>query len=172
MQTPGTLPSTVEMLYSHHHSWLKGWLHRRLGSAEQAADIAHDTFVRLLGSERVPASFDEPRAYLTTVAQNLVSNHWRRQKLERAYLEALAQVPRDVEWSPETRAIMLETLLELDRLLDGLPTMVRQAFLYSQLDGQTHAQIAATLGISIPTVKRYLAKALQRCYFADLSFLD
>ncbi|VVE68975.1 RNA polymerase subunit sigma [Pandoraea anapnoica] len=172
MQTPGTLPSTVEMLYSHHHSWLKGWLHRRLGSAEQAADIAHDTFVRLLGSERVPASFDEPRAYLTTVAQNLVSNHWRRQKLERAYLEALAQVPRDVEWSPETRAIMLETLLELDRLLDGLPTIVRQAFLYSQLDGQTHAQIAATLGISIPTVKRYLAKALQRCYFADLSFLD
>jgi len=172
MQTPGTLPSTVEMLYSHHHSWLRGWLHRRLGSAEQAADIAHDTFVRLLGSERVPASFDEPRAYLTTVAQNLVSNHWRRQKLERAYLEALAQVPRDVEWSPETRAIMLETLLELDRLLDGLPTIVRQAFLYSQLDGQTHAQIAATLGISIPTVKRYLAKALQRCYFADLSFLE
>lgn len=172
MQTPGTLPSTVEMLYCHHHSWLRGWLHRRLGSAEQAADIAHDTFVRLLGSERVPAAFDEPRAYLTTVAQNLVSNHWRRQKLERAYLDALAQVPREVEWSPEMRAIMLETLLELDRLLDGLPTIVRQAFLYSQLDGKTHAQIAATLGISIPTVKRYLAKALQRCYFADLSFLD
>lgn len=172
MQTQGTLPSTVEMLYCHHHSWLRGWLHRRLGSAEQAADIAHDTFVRLLGSERVPAAFDEPRAYLTTVAQNLVSNHWRRQKLERAYLDALAQVPHEVEWSPETRAIMLETLLELDRLLDGLPTVVRQAFLYSQLDGKTHAQIAATLGISIPTVKRYLAKALQRCYFADLSFLD
>ncbi|MGR9580641.1 sigma factor-like helix-turn-helix DNA-binding protein, partial [Pandoraea sputorum] len=37
--------------------------------------------------------------------------------------------------------------------------------------GQTHAQVADALGISIPTVKRYLAKALQRCYFADLSFL-
>ncbi|ALS62706.1 sigma-70 family RNA polymerase sigma factor [Pandoraea norimbergensis] len=172
MQTSGTLlPSTVELLYSNHHSWLKGWLHRRLGSAEQAADIAHDTFVRLLGSERVPAAFDEPRAYLTTVAQNLVSNHWRREKLERAYLEALAQVPREVEWSPETRAMLLETLIELDRLLDGLPTIVRQAFLRSQLDGQTHAQVADALGISVPTVKRYLAKALQRCYFADLSFI-
>ncbi|WP_087688361.1 MULTISPECIES: sigma-70 family RNA polymerase sigma factor [unclassified Pandoraea] len=172
MQTSGTLlPSTVELLYSNHHSWLKGWLHRRLGSAEQAADIAHDTFVRLLGSERVPATFDEPRAYLTTVAQNLVSNHWRREKLERAYLEALAQAPREVEWSPETRAMLLETLIELDRLLDGLPTIVRQAFLRSQLDGQTHAQVADALGISVPTVKRYLAKALQRCYFADLSFI-
>lgn len=163
-------PSAIESLYCDHHSWLRGWLHRRLGSAEHAADIAHDTFVRLLGSDRVPARLDEPRAYLTTVAQNLVSNHWRREKLERAYLEALAQLPQDVEWSPEDRAIVLETLFELDRLLDGLPRIVRQAFLMSQLDGQTHAQVAAGLGISIPTVKRHIVKALQRCYFADLSF--
>lgn len=164
-------PPTVEALYCDHHSWLKGWLHRRLGSAEQAADLAHDTFVRLLHSDRVPASLDEPRAYLTTVARNLVANLWRRQSLEKAYLEALAQLPPQVEWSPEARAIVLETLVELDRLLDGLPVQVRRAFLLSQLDGQTHAQVAAALGISIPTVKRHIVKALQRCYFADLSFV-
>jgi RNA polymerase sigma-70 factor (ECF subfamily) len=73
--------------------------------------------------------------------------------------------------SPETRAMLLETLVELDRLLDGLLPIVRRAFLLSQLDGQTHAQVAETLGISVPTVKRYIVKALQRCYFADLSFV-
>ncbi|MBY4898932.1 sigma-70 family RNA polymerase sigma factor [Cupriavidus sp. AU9028] len=172
MTTLGIPPaSTIEALYSDHHLWLKGWLHRRLGSAEQACDLAHDTFVRLLSSERVPATLDEPRAYLTTVAQRLVSNHWRREKLERAYLEALAQAPSPLELSPEERAILLETLFELDCLLDGLPTPVRQAFLLSQLDGQSHAEVAAALDISIPTVKRYLVKALQRCYFADLSFI-
>ena len=66
---------------------------------------------------------------------------------------------------------MLETLIELDSLLDGLPGVVRQAFLLSQLDGRTHAQVADALGISIPTVKRYIAKALQQCFFADLSFV-
>lgn len=173
MTTLGILPaSTIESLYSDHHLWLKGWLHRRLGSAEQACDLAHDTFLRLLSSERVPATLDEPRAYLTTVAQRLVSNHWRREKLERAYLEALAQAPSPLELSPEERAILLETLFELDCLLDGLPTAVRQAFLLSQLDGQTHAQVAEALNVSIPTVKRYLVKALQRCYFADLSFVS
>lgn len=171
MSTAGAFyPSTIESLYCDHHSWLKGWLHRRLGSAEQAADLAQDTFVRLLNSERMPATLDEPRAYLTTVARNLMSNHWRREQLERAYLEALAQAPREVEISPEDRAILLETLLELDQLLDGLPPLVRQAFLLSQLDGQTHAQVAEALGISIPTVKRYIVKGLQQCYFADLSF--
>lgn len=171
MSTPGyAVPSTIESLYSHHYSWLKGWLHRRLGSADHAGDLAQDTFVRLLHSERVPARLEEPRAYLTTVAQRLVSNHWRREKLERAYLDALAQAPCDVAGSPEDRAIVLETLIELDALLDGLPAIVRQAFLLSQLDELTHAQVAEVIGVSIPTVKRYIARALQRCFFADLSF--
>lgn len=171
MRTPGLFfPTTVEALYSAHHSWLRGWLRRRVGNADQAADLAHDTFTRLLSSERVPPALDEPRAFLTTVAKRLVSNHWRREKLEKAYLEALAQAPCEMTWSPEERAIMLETLVELDRLLDGLPAIVRRAFLLSQLDGQTHAQIAEAMRISIPTVKRYIVKALQRCYFADLSF--
>lgn len=171
MSTPGcAFPSSIETLYSDHHSWLRGWLRRRLGNADQAEDLAHDTFIRLLSSDRVPATLSEPRAFLTTVAQHLVSNHWRREKLERAYLDALAQQPQAVHWSPEDRAIVLETLLELDRLLDGLPPLVRRAFLLSQLEGQTHAQVADALGISIPTVKRYIVKGLQRCCFADLSF--
>ena len=171
LSTPGcAVPSFIETLYSDHHSWLRGWLRRRLGNADQAEDLAHDTFIRLLSSERVPAALAEPRAFLTTVAQHLVSNHWRREKLERAYLDALAQAPQAVHWSPEDRAIVLETLLELDRLLDGLPGPVRHAFLLSQLEGLTHAQVAETLGISVPTVKRYIVKGLQRCCFADLSF--
>jgi RNA polymerase sigma-70 factor (ECF subfamily) len=171
LSTPGCVfPSSIETLYSDHHSWLRGWLRRRLGNADQAEDLAHDTFIRLLSSERVPSTLAEPRAFLTTVAQRLVSNHWRREKLEHAYLEALAQAPQAVHWSPEDRAIVLETLLELDRLLDGLPAIVRRAFLLSQLEGHTHAQVAEALGISIPTVKRHLVKALHRCCFADLSF--
>ncbi|OZI28840.1 RNA polymerase subunit sigma [Bordetella genomosp. 1] len=169
MTTPHA-PTTVESLYSHHHSWLRGWLQRRLGNPDHAADLAQDTFIRLLSSERVPPRIEEPRAFLTTVAQRLLSNHWRREKLERAYLDALAQAPQEWARSPEERALILETLFELDRLLDGLPELSRRAFLLSQLDGQTHAQIAETLGVSIPTVKRYIARALQRCYFADLAF--
>jgi RNA polymerase sigma-70 factor (ECF subfamily) len=171
LNTPGCLaPAPIEALYCDHHSWLKGWLHRRLGNAEHAADLAHDIFIRLLTSERLPATLNEPRAFLTTLAQHLVSNHWRREKLEKAYLEALRRAPCQMAWSPEDRAIVLETLFELDRLLDGLPAIVRQAFLLSQLDGQKHAQVAEALAISVPTVKRYIVRALQRCYFADLSF--
>jgi len=156
---------SVETLYWNHHGWLQGWLRRRLGNGFDAADLAHDTFVRILSSCETPAALIEPRAFLTTVAQRVLANHWRREKLERAYLEALAQAPQGLALSPEDRAILLEALVEIDQLLDGLPVIVKRAFLLSQLDGLKHAEVADVLGISITTVKRYIVKAGEQCYF-------
>lgn len=154
----------ITMLYSDHHGWLRGWLRRRLGDAHQAADLAHDTFVRLLVRDQ-PVAAREPRAFLTSVAQRVLANHWRRQELERAYLEALAAQPETLAVSPEERAIVLETLLDVDRMLGGLAPIVKRAFLMSQLDEMRHADIADALGISVTTVKRYLVKAATQCYF-------
>ncbi|WP_416390945.1 sigma factor [Alloalcanivorax xenomutans] len=38
----------VAVLYSDHHGWLLGWLRKKLGCSQHAADMAHDTFVRVL----------------------------------------------------------------------------------------------------------------------------
>ena len=163
--SPLSPSNTVEVLYNDHHHWLTGWLRRKLGCPESAADLAQDTFIRVLTARETPTLI-EPRAFLTIVAKRVLFNFYRRQDLERAYLEALAQMPEHVAPSEEDRAIILQTLLELDQLLDGLPKQVKRAFLLAQLDGLTYAQIGAQLGISIATVKRHLTKAAMRCYFA------
>ncbi|MBW3504298.1 MULTISPECIES: sigma-70 family RNA polymerase sigma factor [unclassified Pseudomonas] len=157
--------NTVEVLYQDHHSWLTGWLRRKLGCPQSAADLAQDTFMRLLTARETP-TLAEPRAFLTVVAKRVLFNHYRRQDLERAYLQALAQMPEQVVPSEEERAIILQTLMELDQLLDGLPSPVKRAFLLAQIDGLSHAEIGARLGISVATVKRHLNKAALRCYFA------
>jgi len=115
---------------------------------------------------RDPQPVLEPRAFLTTIAKRVLFNHYRRQDLERAYLDTLAQLPEQVAPSEEERAIILQTLTELDQLLDGLPRAVKQAFLLAQIDGLTYNEIARELGISLATVKRHLNKAAMRCYFA------
>ena len=157
--------NTVEVLYQDHHSWLTGWLRHKLGCPQSAADLAQDTFMRLLTARETP-TLAEPRAFLTVVAKRVLFNHYRRQDLERAYLQALAQMPEQVVPSEEERAIILQTLMELDQLLDGLPSPVKRAFLLAQIDGLSHAEIGARLGISVATVKRHLSKAALRCYFA------
>jgi RNA polymerase sigma-70 factor (ECF subfamily) len=160
-----SLPHALTDLYAQHHGWLRGWLQRRLGHAGDAADFAQDTYLRVIESRTALAEIREPRAFLTTVAKRVVANHLRHREIERAYLETLAHMPQALVPSPEDRAIVLETLQEIDTLLDGLPPKVRTAFLWAQLDGMPYAEIADRMGVSLSSVKQYMARAIRHCYF-------
>ncbi|TLX52809.1 RNA polymerase subunit sigma [Stutzerimonas nosocomialis] len=153
----------LHRFYSDHHGWLQGWLRRHLGCSHHAADLAQDTFVRILARDQDIASIREPRAYLHTIAKGLLANHWRRRQIELAYLEALALQPEQRAPSPETRALIVETLLEVDAMLARLPDRVRRAFLMSQLQGLTYAAIGEALGVSERMVKKYMAQAMLHC---------
>lgn len=158
----------LQVLYRDHHRWLEGWLLRRLGNVFDAADLAQDTYVRLVQREhQALREIRAPRALLATIAQGLAANLYRRRCVEQAWLDTLAALPEPVAESPERRAILLETLVEIDRLLGRLPLPVRQAFLLSQIDGMKQAEIAAELGLSVPTVKRHIARAVAQVCFAD-----
>lgn len=153
----------VHQLYAEHHGWLQSWLRRKLGCTHSAADLAHDTFVRVLLRPQAVPGLRAPRAYLTTLAKGVVSEHWRRQALERAYLEALAALPEPLALSPEERLQLLQTLEEIDAMLDGLAPKAREAFVLSQLEGLGYAEIAARLQVSERTVKRYMAQGFEQC---------
>lgn len=160
------LQQDVHELYRDHHGWLQGWLRRKLGNSFDAADIAQDTFMRLLARQNVKemAAVREPRAFLSTIAHGLVVQHWRRRELEQAWLETLAQLPEQSAPCPESRLQFLEALIAIDQMLDQLKPKVRTAFLLAQLDGLTCPQIAERIGVSLATVERYLAVALRHCY--------
>ena len=153
----------IHTLYSEHHGWLQGWLHRKLGNRCDAADLAHDTFLRLLTRQVVKPLGNEPRALLTHIAKGLVIDRWRRQDIERAYLETIAQLPVAEVPSPETRLLILETLMRIEALLRELPTVTRETFMLSQIEGLTYAQIATRLSVSLITVKRHMRAAFIAC---------
>ncbi|WMD20367.1 sigma-70 family RNA polymerase sigma factor [Achromobacter seleniivolatilans] len=167
MPAPDTLPiETVTKLYRDHHSWLSVWLRKKLGNSFDAADLAHDTFVRLMAGRRKDGAGAEPRALLTHIAKGLVVDHWRRRALEDAYLAAIAQLPEPETPSPEVRALILETLHAIDTTLRSLPAKTREIFLLSQFDGMAYAEIASGQRVSLATVKRHMQKALTACLLA------
>jgi len=162
-----TSPLNVELLYCDHHGWLQGWLRRKLGNSFDAADLAHDTFVRIMASRRLPPHLgDEPRALLTHVAKGLVVDHWRRREVEAAYLETVANLPHPEVPSPEARLLIIEALVRIDAMLASLPPRTRQVFLLAQLDGLTLRQIVEQTQMPLITVRRHIHRALMACMAA------
>jgi len=157
--------AAISDLYCEHHGWLFGWLRRKLGCAHNAADLAQDTFARILNARESVASLREPRAFLSTTARRLIIDQVRRKHIENAYLQELALSAEALEGfqSPEHILITLEALEHIAFMLEGLHDNVRQAFVLYYLDGLTQSEIARQLGLSDRTVRKYLIQALLHC---------
>lgn len=155
--------SNLESLYCSHHGWLQGWLRRRLGNAFDAADLAHDAFIRLM---QTPRQFDSPpqaRAYLRTTANNLCVDLWRRRQIEQAWLDALATRTAAVMPSAEHQAMVLQALQEIDTMLRSLPPKAARAFMMAVAGEMTHQEVAEALGVSTRTVTTYVGQAMLHC---------
>ncbi len=159
----------VQALYRDHHGWLQGWLRRRLGNAFDAADLAQDAFLRLI-LKPVPKGFDsdaEARAYLRAMAQGMCIDLFRRRQVEQAWLDALAAQPEPYEPSPEYRAIVIETLMEIGALISRLSDKARDAFVMAQIHGLSTREIASELGVSDRMGQKYLAQAMLQLALLD-----
>jgi RNA polymerase sigma factor (sigma-70 family) len=159
----------LHALYGDHHGWLRGWLQRRLGNAADAGDIAHDVFLRLIvkPAARGFATQAEARAYLRLMAKGLCTDHWRRREVEQAWLDTLAAQSEPIEPSPEFRAIVIETILEIGNLLARLSGKAQRAFVLAQIYGFTTPEIAAELAVSERMVQKYLASAMLQLALVD-----
>ena len=153
---------SVNTLYAEYHGWLHGVLQRRLGNADDAADLAHDAFVRLLTSPR-PLDHHGARAYLSRMARGLCVDLWRRREVERAWLETLANRPLDAVPSAERQTAALQALVAVDAMLKRLPAPVAEAFIQSMVHGRSAKEVAADLGVSDRTVRHYLSRAMLAC---------
>ncbi|MCW5298773.1 sigma-70 family RNA polymerase sigma factor [Herbaspirillum lusitanum] len=159
----------MHSFYSSHHGWLFGWLRKKLGCAHNAADVAQDTFVRIIASRDALLGVQEPRAYLTATAKRLMVDRARRQMIEQSYLAELALTMEQAEGYPGPEEILLavEALEQISAALQSVAAKAREAFLLHYLDGRTHAEVAAALGVSTRMVGKYLVQVLVKCRLAQ-----
>jgi RNA polymerase sigma factor (sigma-70 family) len=133
-------------------------------------DIVQESFLRLSQCPDL-MTIQNPRAYLFQIASNLVVDQHRRHVTRNECAEPdveLESLP-DFSMSPER---CWESRSDLDRfteLLDQLPEVRRHAFVLFRIEGLSHAEIAARLGIAVRTSERHVMKAMQ--YIAKHSVL-
>jgi len=156
------LNGQFDSFYREHHRWLIVWIKGRLNCPQQARDLAQDTFLSVLIKQRIN-EIGTPRAHLSSIARNLIIDQYRRRSVEQAYLDALVLQSTSEAISPQDYHCIIETLLEIDRLLDDMSDRGRTIFLMAQIDGLSYVEIGRRLGISVTTVRKHFIRAMAQC---------
>lgn len=141
----------------------------RTGSADRAEDIVQDIYVRLQAlPEASVGEIASPAAYLYRIGGNLmldgVRERRRRAARDEAWSDASGVVSDGVSVadlpSPEDAAWARLKLDQVTAALEGLAPNARTALRLHRIDGLTHAEIAARMGVSRSSVEKYLSAAL------------
>lgn len=148
----------AERLFRTYHGMLVRYLARRLGDRDWAEEVAQETFIRALRQDRL----SNERAWLFTVANNLVRDDARRDARRRARLELLREETRDdvVEPEPLTLERAQEAALAR-RAVNALAERDRLALLMRE-EGLSYEEIAQTLQLSVGSIGTTLARARRR----------
>lgn len=85
--------------FFEHYEELIGTWTRRLRNRQQAEDLAHDTFVRVLESDS--SGVEQPRAYLHQTARNIAVDGYRREDRRGAMEEAAVDHSQSLSGDPE-----------------------------------------------------------------------
>lgn len=134
---------------------------RQLRDVEIARDVVQEAFIQVWERRRAWRPRGSARAYLYRIVRNLVIDEKRRSGVRRRWLEGQKAVesPRPATPAEELDAKILADTFEA--AVASLPERRREVFELVFQRGLTHAEAAAVMGISLPTVANQMSAALR-----------
>ena len=130
--------------------------YRLAGDDELAREFTQDTFVRAfdrLGAFRGEAKLS---TWLHAIATSVVLNGLRKVK---RFRQRETDLDEAAGTSAGRRAAEPDLKRRLAQAIDGLPDGYRTVFVMHDVEGYTHEEIGATLGIETGTSKAQLSRA-------------
>jgi RNA polymerase sigma-70 factor (ECF subfamily) len=157
-----TFVSAIAGRYSQR---LRRFFALRLRNEADAPDLAQEVFLRLMRVEH-HESIRSPEAYLFTVASHVLHQHTLRRAATPATInitDVFAELQLTSGDDPMARADAQQKLEDIERTLAQLPPKMSTTLMLHRFAGLTIEEIGRELGVSRPTAKKYLARALAHC---------
>lgn len=161
--------ATFEAFYRNQSPRLLRYFRKRVGR-DAAPDLVQETFTRLLRNGAFDR-LDNPAAYLSRCAHNLLIEGARRKRREQAVFCPFDE-DRDAAVAPEQtlRLDEVDARRFYQRALDALPPRTQRIFLMHRLQCMTYREIAEELGVSDKAVDYHMMRALARCRRAAAAY--
>jgi RNA polymerase sigma factor (sigma-70 family) len=163
-EIPKSAPSApesteVERLFREHNASLLRFIAAKIGSEQEAKEIAQEAYVHLLQLDH-PEAISYLRAFLFKTASNLAVDRLR-QRGRRAHVMNAGNEDFSVfELSPERHTAGEQTLDLFRTAVQELPARCRQAFLLHRIHDMHVEDIATQMNLQPRMVRRYISRAL------------
>jgi len=154
--------AVVERLFREHNEALLRFLRGRVGSHNEAREIAQEAYVRLLSLDQ-PGAVSYLRAFLFKTAANIAIDRRRRNQTFDKVASGQLFSELAENRTPERQLSGEQTVRHLGMLIQSMPPKCREAFVMNQIQGLDAATIATQLGISDSMVRKYVVRALLHC---------
>lgn len=151
------------LLFNRYRGALTRHVERLVRSREDAAELVQETYLRVMRQIQASRFESAARAYLFQTATNLAHDHFRRSKY-RAHgnIDDLTESELPLgDPAPEQLVAEDQTLARLRTAMLQLPEPTRDVLLRARMQNQSYAQISQELGISVRTVERRMAQAME-----------
>jgi len=155
---------SIQEIIRRHHGALIKFLRRRMPIADDADDVAQETYIRMMKYEG-SRDIRSPSAMLFRIAVNVANDHGRAAQARYASSHTELDNVELVSEQPSAERALLAGQ-HLDLLLDvieALPPKCKQVFLLSRASGLTYAEIAEHCGISVKMVEKQISRAMAIC---------
>lgn len=157
--------SYIKELYAAHWDELCGYLKSKFsGTSIDPEDIAQAVFTKFAGLEDCK-EIKNPRGFLFTAARNRAYDEFRKEKIRLAHKDgerhAYKQDLND-NLSPENVLSRRQNIRLMADTVTRLPKIQRSVLLLHRLEKLTYTQIANKMGLSETTIRRNVAKAVER----------
>ncbi|HKT78398.1 MAG TPA: sigma-70 family RNA polymerase sigma factor [Sphingobium sp.] len=137
---------------------LRGRLRRILPSTHELDDMVAEVMARAYATDNWE-NVTTGRAYLFTIARNLVIDTARRNKV--VSFETIADLELlQGENNAEAQLHAREALRQIETIVESLPTQCRRVFILRRIHERSMQEIAAEMALSVSTVEKHLAKAI------------
>ena len=141
-----------------HEAALRGRLRRILPPTQELEDTVAEVLARAYATENwEPVT--SGRAYLFTIARNLVIDNARRNKI--VSFETIADLEMlQSDTGLEGQLHARDALRQVEAIVESLPSQCRRVFILRRVHEKSMGEIAEEMSLSVSTVEKHLAKAI------------
>jgi len=151
----------VEQAFEALHQPVFHYVRSLTGNVAEAEDITQDVFLLLHAELSRGRRVENLKPWCFKVAHNLAASIGRRQMTEERYLAAAGEDTPPIEAGAEENLLLKEQAGRIALAMEKLSPMERQC-LYLRTEGLLYREIAEVLGVRVPSVQTFLARAMKK----------